>query len=435
MPLILTKLSSVRPWIWAPPRLQSRERFPTPPFFLDIEGLLEICAFPDTDSRWVCQVPKSKSENPEKYLGKVTNSSFSRTKLSKDPNNTHWSNETDRFGHKILTGLGWTPGSTLGAKDASHADHYTAASASHIRVLLKDDNLGLGARRGKADEQFGLSIFQNLLGRLNGKSDTELEKEDEKRRDVQLKQFQSQRFGAMHFVSGGFLVGDKIEKLIASTKIGDDAVDNSTSDKALKKRKRDTVAMQEEGLSSVLDTETQSGGILAVETSRPSKKSKKSKKGQEGKIAGEQDLDTMETTAIESITVPSTSDKEERRRLKAERRARKEARRLKREEKEKRRESRKAKKSASDDTETDDTAERGASTAAFSNGRHIVRQRYIQQKRMAYSSEQALKEVRILYEMMLDSMLHTDLLSDFHDQGSRLSVISAFIDNTEPIHG
>lgn len=334
----------------------------------------------------------------QKYLGYVTNAFFSRTKLSKDPNNTHWSNETDRFGHKILTGLGWTPGSTLGAKDASHADHYTAASASHIRVLLKDDNLGLGARRGKADEQFGLSIFQNLLGRLNGKSDTELEKEDEKRRDVQLKQFQSQRFGAMHFVSGGFLVGDKIEKLIASTKADGDSAGSSTSDKALKKRKRDIAATPAQELASSMDNETQSEALPVVEGSQPSKRSKKSKKGQEDAVAKEEDPSSIEISAVESIDVPAKSDKEERRKLKAERRARKEARRLKREEKEKRREARKARKSASDDTETDDSAERSAPTsgtaATFSNGRHVVRQRYIQQKRMAYSSEQALKEVR-----------------------------------------
>ena len=100
-----------------------------------------------------------------------------RSKLSHDPNNTAWARSTDSFGHKILTAQGWKPGDYLGARDAEHASHYTAANASHIRVLLKDDNLGLGARRsggsgaggGANAETFGLSQLAGLLGRLNGK--------------------------------------------------------------------------------------------------------------------------------------------------------------------------------------------------------------------------------------------------------------------------
>ncbi|KAF2098626.1 hypothetical protein NA57DRAFT_75864 [Rhizodiscina lignyota] len=138
-----------------------------------------------------------------------------KTKISNDPNNNAWSRNTDRFGHKILTAHGWTPGSYLGAKNASHSDHYTVANASHIRVLLKEDNLGLGARRpGETAENFGLSALQGLLGRLNGKSEGELKKEEKSRQDVQLASFHAQRWGRMHFVSGGFLVGDVMEKKI-----------------------------------------------------------------------------------------------------------------------------------------------------------------------------------------------------------------------------
>jgi Pin2-interacting protein X1 len=82
----------------------------------------------------------------------------SRSKISNDPQNTTWANNTERFGHKILTSQGWTPGASLGATDAAHKAHYTAASHSHIRVFLKDDNLGLGAKRGsERAENFGLA--------------------------------------------------------------------------------------------------------------------------------------------------------------------------------------------------------------------------------------------------------------------------------------
>ncbi len=139
----------------------------------------------------------------------------SRRKLLHDPNNTAWSRSTDRFGHKILTGLGWKPGTTLGAKDAAHSKHYTSASTSHVRLLLKDDNLGLGAKRGKAeDETFGLQELQTLLGRLNGKSEEVLQKEEEARRDVRLVMYKERRFGALRFVSGGFLQGDNVEQAV-----------------------------------------------------------------------------------------------------------------------------------------------------------------------------------------------------------------------------
>ncbi|KAI5287818.1 telomerase inhibitor, partial [Ascosphaera acerosa] len=84
---------------------------------------------------------------------------------------------------------GWAPGETLGARDAAHSGHFTAASHSHIRVARKEDNLGLGARARRPledDEPTGLDAFQAMLGRLNGKSDAELLKEQRKVEDRKL---------------------------------------------------------------------------------------------------------------------------------------------------------------------------------------------------------------------------------------------------------
>ena len=108
--------------------------------------------------------------------------------MSNDPNNTNWSKSLDTYGHKILSAQGWTPGDYLGAKNASHSDHYTAANASHIRTLLREDNLGLGAQIGKGNaDTFGLSLFSGVLGRLNGKSDAQLEKQQSALRDAELR--------------------------------------------------------------------------------------------------------------------------------------------------------------------------------------------------------------------------------------------------------
>ncbi|KAH3661586.1 hypothetical protein OGAPHI_006434 [Ogataea philodendri] len=87
-----------------------------------------------------------------------------------DPRNTNWSNDFSRFGHKHLEKFGWKPGQGLGLTNN--------ATTSHIKVVIKKDNAGLGAslaRRSNKDDDLdtgdstGLDVFQRLLGRLNGK--------------------------------------------------------------------------------------------------------------------------------------------------------------------------------------------------------------------------------------------------------------------------
>lgn len=142
-----------------------------------------------------------------------------RIKLSHDPNNTRWTNDTESFGLKIMTSQGWQPGDYLGAKNAAHAEFHTAANASHIRVAIKDDNLGLGAKIGSGvghGECTGLDAFTNLLGRLNGKDEEELEREQKSREDLKRAIYTERKWGSIRFVPGGFLIGDKIQQLIDS---------------------------------------------------------------------------------------------------------------------------------------------------------------------------------------------------------------------------
>ncbi|EGE01387.1 G-patch domain-containing protein [Trichophyton equinum CBS 127.97] len=139
-----------------------------------------------------------------------------RTKISNDPNNTTWTRSTSGYGHKIMTSQGWAPGDFLGAANSNRTDTYTAASFGHIRVSLKDDNLGLGAKPRRPlidDEPTGLDAFQGLLGRLNGRSEVEIEKEMKVKRDIKAMTYIERRWGCMNFIGGGLLVPDKVNKI------------------------------------------------------------------------------------------------------------------------------------------------------------------------------------------------------------------------------
>ena len=111
---------------------------------------------------------------------------------------------------------GWTPGEFLGPAHAPHAEYHTAANSSHIRVWRRDDNLGLGANcksiRDGANPT-GLNAFQDILGRLNGKDESQLAKEQDLRSTIQRSNFVDRRWGKLRFVSGGLLIGDELQRL------------------------------------------------------------------------------------------------------------------------------------------------------------------------------------------------------------------------------
>lgn len=178
-------------------------------------------------------------------------------KLSHDPNNTKWTNDTQSFGHKIMTSQGWQPGQYLGARDALHAEFHTEANASHIRVSIKDDNLGLGAKLGSGvghGECTGLDAFKNLLGRLNGQDQNELEREQKCREDLRRAVYSERRWGSVRFVQGGFLIGDKIQHLI------------------------DAEAERIRKLTESTSSDSSSSSELEEETRAPARTPKKSKK-------------------------------------------------------------------------------------------------------------------------------------------------------------
>ncbi|KAK6455072.1 uncharacterized protein RJT20DRAFT_54639 [Scheffersomyces xylosifermentans] len=117
-----------------------------------------------------------------------------------DPRNTNWSNDKSRFGHQYLERMGWEPGKGLGL-----VEH---AMTTHVKVTLKEDNVGLGAKLAKRSKKgddlegdsVGLDVFQRILGRLNGKED-EITDELERQRKEKII---NGKWG-MHFVKGAVL--------------------------------------------------------------------------------------------------------------------------------------------------------------------------------------------------------------------------------------
>lgn len=112
---------------------------------------------------------------------------------------------------------GWKEGQSLGNRDSIHVglDDTERLAAARVGVLFKDDNLGLGAKRKGKDieaQRTGLDAFQGLLGRLNGKSDVELEAQEKKVEERRLEMYMRGRWGGMVFVKGGVLVGDEKDK-------------------------------------------------------------------------------------------------------------------------------------------------------------------------------------------------------------------------------
>ncbi|KAK4984598.1 telomerase inhibitor [Elasticomyces elasticus] len=364
-----------------------------------------------------------------------------RNKFSSDPNNTKWSRDTDSYGHKILASQGWKPGSHLGAKNAAQASHYTAASSSHVRVLLKDDNLGLGAQRGKSNaDTFGLSTFSGILGRLNGKSEVQVQKEQAVQRDVQLASYHGQRWGRMNFVSGGFLVGDRVQPpsalptqpmaqdatsaasgpIASSSKKRKSADEAETEpEKGLKKKKRksnlraeleqaedERIDGQIEQPPATSDRKRESPDprttVTAISESSDGKAEKRRRKAE--KEARKEDkrrekaLKSASTTASSSA-VPSEDDRKRQRKLQKKAQKRRE----------------RTEASSAGETPTESGAVSFVPTrlhaipeepeapkpqlkvedgpATFAGGRHAVRHRYIQQKRLASLNPQALKEI------------------------------------------
>lgn len=318
-------------------------------------------------------------------------------------------------------------------------------------MLLKDDTLGLGAKRGETAETFALGAFEGLLGRLNGKGTEEVEREERKRGDRVLRVFQAGRWGAVAFVRGGFLVGERIEKRVGKgageggdvelveeggseegrkRKRGEEDEDAATTDSQqprLKRKRRSADLKAAAAAAAAAGTAAGTAEDEEEESSAKAKSKSKSKSKDKDKRKRKREA------AEEEPSQPTLSDeKADKKRRKAEKRTLKEAKKLKKAQ-------RRADKSGtvsstttvassrqSTPSSSDDAAEKSqkqevavpASKPAlsFAGGRHAVRQRYIRQKKMASMDPQALREVKTNRSPRFRIPAFTNVLPDFHGE-------------------
>ncbi|KAI0523786.1 hypothetical protein F5B22DRAFT_642888 [Xylaria bambusicola] len=360
-----------------------------------------------------------------------------RRKLDYDPNNTRWTRDETTFGQKILRSQGWEPGKYLGAQDSAHSQLHSAASLAPIKINLKDDTLGLGAkiRQKQSDECTGLDVFKDLLGRLNGKSEEALEQQRQVRSEIKTNLFVERKYGPMRFVSGGFLVGDqKMQELVdnkpATTPVKEEPKSEASEPETMKKemekkekKSKKRKASESEGSDasdsksgkkrkkrSKADKESESNEAETEKSAKKKKDKKRKRSEHSDKVQEEENSakqaesevkrkkskkskDVSQQTALSNSSAEISEDDT------SEKIRRKEKKRDK-----KRKQANSAEGSEAiatsnssavtpQDSGTSTPSNTGASTPQNLSARHLARSRYIASKKMAYSDMQAMNQI------------------------------------------
>lgn len=348
-----------------------------------------------------------------------------------------------------MASQGWQPGDHLGVQGSAHSEFHTDANFSHIRVTIKDDNLGLGAKIGSGvgpGECTGLDAFQNLLGRLNGRDEDEIEKEQKSRDDLKRAIYAEQKWGSIRFVKGGLLIGDKIQDLIndekervrklngedTSSSDSDGSEEESESDAPIveeRKSKKRKLEVSNEAVPEVVAVKIKKSKKRKIEVDEEIKTKKVKKSRAESSSAsdaevtealnevnlskkGKKEKKAKGERSIEEDSVVS-EDEEARRVRKQEKKQRKEEKRLRKQQakdaeadsrKESKSMSKKDKKKTKDKDKSsskqssrvgtnDGTPATSGTSTPVMGGRHAVRARNIAQKRLAAMDVASLNQV------------------------------------------
>jgi Pin2-interacting protein X1 len=233
----------------------------------------------------------------------------------------------------------------------------------------KGDTLGLGAQSpfNLADEQStGLDAFQDLLGRLSGKSGTEPEKEQQQPDDRKLATSVESRWKTMRFVRGGLLLHEKIETLAEVKSNGtygrNDGLHGEEIQKSEKRRKEGTSRRDAQMTCKPLKSNKQysagdSGGVEPGED-LAFKKSRKKSKMKNRKAREVENSEAEKTRKVTNMTIAIP------RKI------------------------------------TEKNAYKGRVREQRPTGRHIIRGRHIQQKKLALVDTKSLNEVTFIHSFL-----------------------------------
>lgn len=276
--------------------------------------------------------------------------------------------------------------------------------------MLKDDSLGLGAKRNQGDECTGLASLQDLLSRLNGKSEEAIGEEQKKRADLKINQYLHRKLGMMTFVYGGLLIGDKVQELADSMKgkhqdaarvPGSEETSGESSEAGKKEKKsKKRKAEDAEGVSSDSKKEKKekkskkSKPEDADEDSKSKRKEKKDKRRKKEKDTSDKDEDSS----------PDDEDASDRKKAKKEKKEKRRKSKLENDDEDaadasdaKSKKSKKKRKADKEEptpqtTESSTPVASGTSTPSLPT-RHLARSRFIAQKRAAVMDQAALNQV------------------------------------------
>ncbi|XP_031778019.1 uncharacterized protein LOC100124009 isoform X2 [Nasonia vitripennis] len=99
-----------------------------------------------------------------------------KQKWTLNPRGKHWSEDSNKFGQKMLEKMGWTSGKGLGAKEQGMVEH--------IRVKVKNDQVGIGFDKNRDDQwtehQDDFNSFLQNLQKEQAGAPVEIPEEKEK---------------------------------------------------------------------------------------------------------------------------------------------------------------------------------------------------------------------------------------------------------------
>ncbi|EDV24769.1 uncharacterized protein TRIADDRAFT_56912 [Trichoplax adhaerens] len=99
----------------------------------------------------------------------------SKPNWSSDPRNTAWSQDTNKFGYRMLNKMGWSAGKGLGIKEDG--------DSGHIKIKIKNNNLGVGANVNNCSDwtkqQDDFSVLLSNLNNVHGQTTTDNDEANE----------------------------------------------------------------------------------------------------------------------------------------------------------------------------------------------------------------------------------------------------------------